>query len=46
MQIGRAIRGPDALLFGLAFSGRLEHHGCTIRRRLFDPTHYSGQFKE
>jgi hypothetical protein len=44
MQIGRAVHGPDALLFGLAFSARLERHGCPIHRRLLDPTQYSGEF--
>ncbi len=36
MQIDRAVHGPDALLFGLAFSGRLELHGCPMHSRLND----------
>jgi hypothetical protein len=36
MQIGRAVHGPDALLIGLAFSARLERHGCPIHSRLND----------
>ena len=40
MQIGRAVHDPNALLFGLAFSGWLERHGCLIHRCLFDPTQY------
>ncbi|KJV35402.1 hypothetical protein VI01_01935 [Pantoea sp. SM3] len=46
MQIGRAVHGPDALLFGLAFSVRLDCHCCPTHSGPYDRAQSSTDIKK